>query len=218
MNDIILEFRNVYFKWAEGLSLQNINIRIKKGSFTLITGPSGSGKSTVLRLACRLEEPEKGALLYDGELFDTIPPPKLRQKVALIQQTPTVIEGSVRENLLLPYSFEVNKNIPKPEDKLLKEKLKELYLNADLNKEAYALSVGQKQRLCILRTLLLEPDILLMDEPTSALDQESKEIVEKILEETNKKGTTIIMVSHSKYRPGTFFTRLHFRNGTYEEI
>jgi putative ABC transport system ATP-binding protein len=66
---------------------------------------------------------------------------------------------------------------------------------------AAALSVGQKQRVCIIRSLLLRPELLLMDEPTSALDRESRHIVEQLTEELNREGMTIILVSHSDYRP-----------------
>lgn len=218
MENIILEFRKVFFKWAEGLALNDIDLKIPKKTYTLITGPSGSGKSTLLRLACRLEEPQKGAIYYNGEPFANIAPQILRKKIALIQQTPTTVDGSVRDNLLLPYSFGVNKNSAKPGDDLLKSKLSELFLDVSLDKEASALSVGQRQRLCIIRTLLLDPDILLMDEPTSALDPESKSIVENISEELNKKGMTVITVSHSEYKPKVPFTHLFVKDGSYEVI
>lgn len=218
MSEIVIEFKNVSFKWAEGLELKDINLQISRGSFMLITGASGSGKSTLLRLACRLEEPQKGSIFYNDEKLSDIQPQKLRQKIALIQQTPTIIGGSIKDNLLLPYSFAINKNKPKPTDDYLEERLKELSLKLTLTKEAASLSVGQKQRVCILRTLLLEPDILLMDEPTSALDPESKNIVEKISEDMNKKGVTIIMVCHSEYKPAVPYTHLLVKDGTYEVI
>lgn len=218
MGNIILEFKQLYFQWANGLALNDINLKIPQSSYTLITGPSGSGKSTLLRLACRLEEPQKGEIFYNGESLRNIQPQYLRRKIALIQQTPTIIDGSLRDNLLLPYSFTVNKNSEKPSDEILKNKMKELFLNVDLNKEASSLSVGQKQRLCIIRTLLLAPDILLMDEPTSALDPESKSIVENISEELNKNGMTIMTVSHSEYKPKVPFTHLFVKDGSYEAL
>lgn len=218
MGEIILEFRDVSFRWAEGLELKDINIKTSRGSFTLITGLSGSGKSTLLRLACRLEEPQKGEILYNNEKLSDIPPQKLRQKIALIQQTPTIIGGSIKDNLLLPYSFAINKNKQKPTDDFLEKRLQELSLKLPLTKEAASLSVGQKQRVCILRTLLLEPDILLMDEPTSALDPESKNIVEKISENMNKNGATVMMVCHSEYKPAVPYNHLLVKDGSYEVI
>ena len=215
-NNIILELKDVSFKWFEELILAHTSLTINKKDFILLKGPSGSGKSTLLRLLSKLEEPSAGELLFKNVSYNAITPEELRQKVALIQQTPTVINGSVKDNLLLPFSFAVNKNLEIPDNNYLSTQLKKLYLDVSLDKEASELSVGQKQRLCILRTILLKPEILLMDEPTSALDNESKIIVENISEELNSQGQTIIMISHSTYKPSVPYIQWNLNKGHIE--
>lgn len=212
-NNIILEFKDVAFKWQGGLELKNINLKVKKSDFILITGPSGSGKSTLMRLAVRLAEPSDGIIYYNGISITEIKPEALRRKVALIQQMPVLTSGSVRDNLLFPYSFEINKNSTIPSDEEICENLKKIGLEVTPESKALSLSVGQKQRLCILRALLLKPAVILMDEPTSALDMENRLLVEKISEEANKNGTTILMVCHSDYRPSIQYRKITVKNG-----
>jgi putative ABC transport system ATP-binding protein len=108
------------------------------------------------------------------------------------------------ENLLMPFSFKNNKTIPVPEESLLRYYLDEFSLDKiPLDKPARSLSVGQQQRLCLIRGLLLSPTVILFDEPTSSLDDESSHIVEKMAESLClSQGKTIIMVSHREFNPG----------------
>lgn len=200
--ETIIDFDTVSYTWPGGKGLQDVRLAVSGGDFVLVSGPSGSGKSTLLRLAARLEEPDSGTVRFAGVPLADLDPPKLRRRIGYIQQTPVVMEGSVRENLLLPYSFAVNREEVPPSDTVLQDWLNRVALaRVGLDDVAAALSVGQKQRLCIIRSLLLRPELLLMDEPTSALDRESRHIVEQLTEELNREGMTIILVSHSDYRP-----------------
>lgn len=217
MDNTILEFKRAAFKWPDGPELKNINLKVGKGDFILITGLSGSGKSTLLRLASRLEEPSAGIILFNGIPITEINPEMLRRKVAFIQQTPTVTDGSIKDNLLLPYSFAVNRKSQIPDDKDIRENLKKLRLDISPDKDASSLSVGQRQRLCILRSLLLKPAVLLMDESTSALDPENRFLAEKMSEEVNLEGTAILMVSHSEYRPSVPYRKITVKDGRITE-
>lgn len=200
----ILEFNEVSFAHPGSQNLFfKVNFSIAPGTFALVRGPSGSGKSTLLRLIARLEDPTSGQILFSGRPLADFDPPKLRRQAAYIQQTPTVIDASVRHNLLLPFSFKANQDLNPPDDKALRQRLDEFLLpDVDLSRQAKSLSVGQQQRLCLIRAMLLNPGLLLMDEPTSALDKDSRLAVEQITESMNlDKKITVIMVSHQDYRP-----------------
>ncbi|MBW1899753.1 MAG: ATP-binding cassette domain-containing protein, partial [Deltaproteobacteria bacterium] len=176
----VIQISDVSFSYHGKQALfTNISITLKKGCFYLINGPSGEGKSSFLRLINRLEDPTKGQILFNGSPLSSYHPPLLRRHILYIQQTPSVIDGSIRENLLLPYTFKSNKDLAKPDDKILLTLLKDFRLDGiRLDDHAQNLSVGQLQRLCFIRGLLLSPELILLDEPTSALDDESSRIVE----------------------------------------
>jgi putative ABC transport system ATP-binding protein len=109
-----------------------------------------------------------------------------------------VIDGSIRDNLLLPFNFKNNRDLARPDDERLEVLLDNFMLkDVGLGDNAHNLSVGQLQRLCLIRALLLSPEILLLDEPTSALDEESGKIVESISERLcQESGLTVVIVSH----------------------
>jgi len=182
--------------------LAHVNLAVRPGDFVMLTGPSGAGKSTLLRLAVRLEEADAGVVRCGGRPVAEIPPAELRRTLGFVQQTPTVGAGTVRDNLLLPFSFAANKGLTPPDDAELGGWLARFRLaGVGLDATAAALSVGQRQRVCIIRTMLLRPAALLMDEPTSALDPESSAVVEALTEELNEDGVTVLMVTHGAYRP-----------------
>jgi len=217
----IIKISDVSFSYLGKQALfTNISITIKKGCFYIINGPSGGGKSSLLRLINRLEDPTKGQILFNGSPLSSYHPPLLRKQILYIQQTPSVIDGRIRENLLLPFTFKSNKSLAKPDDKMLLTLLKDFRLDGiHLDDHAQNLSVGQLQRLCFIRGLLLSPELILLDEPTSALDDESSRIVETKAEElclTSDK--TVLMISHRKFMPEKIVPELlSVTNGRVEE-
>lgn len=198
-NTPVIAFSDVTFSYAKGKVLfQDLSLNLTAGNFYLLRGPSGSGKSTFLRLINRLEEPSSGHLLFEGRQLNTYSPPLLRRSILFIQQTPTSVETTVRENLLLPFSFKGNRDLKPPDADELRSRLDQFLLNdISLDTPALTLSVGQLQRLCFVRGLLLNPKVLLLDEPTSALDEESARIVEETAERLcAESGLTVLMASH----------------------
>ncbi|NJB68316.1 putative ABC transport system ATP-binding protein [Desulfobaculum xiamenense] len=213
-------FEDVSFSHpGNGPCLAQARLTIPEGAFALVGGPSGAGKSTLLRLMNRLLEPDSGRILYRGRPLAEYDPPRLRREVATVGQEPTLVSGTVRDNLLLPYTFRVNADLVRPGDDTLEAWLARLLLDGvTLSSRASALSVGQRQRLCLIRTLLPAPRVLLMDEPTSALDAESREVVERAAEDLcADDGVTVVMVSHVEMRFSRVSPmRLHLAAGRLE--
>ncbi len=205
MNNVaILRFENVRFTYPDGHPLfDKLCFELNQGGFYGVRGPSGSGKSTLLRLMNRLENPCVGEIFFNEKPFSAIPTPELRRQILYIQQTPVVTDGSVKDNLVLPFSFKNNRTLPVPDDDQLKKMLKDFSLEQiPLDRAARNLSVGQQQRLCLIRGLLLAPSVILLDEPTSALDHESSRIVEGMAETLcHDMKKTIVMVSHREFNP-----------------
>ncbi len=218
----MIRLSNLSFSYSNGKQLfDNISIDFQKGVFYLIQGVSGSGKSTLLRLINRLEEPTGGEISYDGKPLDDYHAPFLRKKILYIQQTPTAIRGTVKENLLLPFLFKINHDQNRPDDEKLLQLLQTFHLQGvGLHQPIENLSVGQLQRICLIRGIQLFPEVILLDEPTSALDEESAGIVESKAEEFCKNHrATVLMVSHRPLTP-THITpiRIQIKEGKIQEI
>lgn len=197
--DPLIELDDVTFGYPGGEPLiEHASLSLERGGFLVLTGSSGAGKSSLLRLLVRLEAQRSGAIRYLGQPIEAVPASRLRTRLLSIGQTPVMTEGSVRANLLLPFSFAANAPRSRPTDASLRQGLDEVRLgDVSLDDEARSLSVGQRQRLALVRGLLMEPEALLLDEPTSALDADSALVVTETLGALHRdQGITVIMVSH----------------------
>lgn len=192
----MLEVKNITKSFGKNKVLNKISFNVQKGDIISVIGPSGSGKSTLLRCINRLEEPNTGKIIFNGEEITKKNITKVREKIGMVfQQFNLFPNMTVLENLMLA---------PVTLGKLNKEdaKIKAIDLLGDIHlldkKDAYpeSLSGGQKQRVAIARTLMMEPDIILFDEPTSALDPEMVNEVLNMISELATGGITMIIVSH----------------------
>ena len=175
--------------------LDNIELKIKSGEICTILGPSGCGKSTLLRLLNRLEETTSGSVLMDGKNIKDMDVIHLRRKVGLVFQVPVMMDESVLENLFYGQKIKgkTEKELGKAQKCLNLIGLNENFLNRDSSQ----LSLGEKQRISIARTLMLNPEVLLLDEPTSALDPTATLNIEKLVLDLNATiGLTILFVTH----------------------
>ncbi|MGQ0679800.1 MAG: ABC transporter ATP-binding protein [Actinomycetota bacterium] len=169
--------------------LERVSFSVPPGATHALLGPSGSGKSSLLRCLNRLEEPAAGRICLNGADIVTFAPTRLRRKVALVAQLPSVFPGGVRANLT--YGLE---GVP---EGALASALEGVDLDATfLDRTSEALSVGQAQRVCLARALIRDPEVLVLDEPTSALDQDSARAFERSVAARGRAGLTIVLVSH----------------------
>jgi putative ABC transport system ATP-binding protein len=171
-------------------TLSNIDFTVQEGEVVYVSGPSGGGKSTILKILNRLLEPTSGKILFRGAAYESLDVGTLRKKIQLVQQTPVLFDMSVLENLRLA--------TPDAEVEKISRLLDELNLPPDiLKKNGKKLSVGQAQRVCLARSLLLEPDVLLLDEPTAPLDPENREIFQAVFEKVRGEfGLSAVWVTH----------------------
>ncbi len=180
-------------------ALDCFNLSIKEGDFVAIMGPSGSGKSTSMNLTGSLDLPTKGDIYLGGENIANLEESELAQirgkKIGFIFQQFNLIPNlTAKENVMLPMLFQ---NIDKEDRKKRAEKLlKAVELEDRMNFYPNQLSGGQQQRVAIARALANKPDVILADEPTGNLDTKTGDKVMGFLTHLNKKGRTIIIVTH----------------------
>jgi putative ABC transport system ATP-binding protein len=172
-------------------ALDGFTARVPARGVTGLFGPSGSGKSTVLRLCNRLEVPTSGRVLFRGDDVGSLDPLRLRRRVGMVFQRPTPFAGTVRENLTTA--------APDADRRQLEQALERAALDGSwLERDATALSGGEAQRVCVARTLVTEPEVLMLDESTSALDEDAARAFEQTVLELARDGLMVLWVSHDR--------------------
>lgn len=205
MDKIVIE--HLFLNYSDGTeSLKDINLKIPANQITVLFGPAGGGKSTLLRMINRLNELAdvtfaSGRILLDGQdiLDPTININELRRKIGMVFARPVVLPFNIKRNLT--YGLELagirDKQVY---EEAIEKSLRQAALWDEvkdrLDDPAVALSGGQQQRLCLARSLVLKPEVILLDEPTSGLDPISTGKVESSLQQL-KEDYTIILVPHS---------------------
>ena len=193
---------NAYFSKVH--ALKNISLVIPKNKVLAVIGPSGCGKSTFLRCLNRMHEEVggtiKGGVLIDGESVMDHDPVWLRKKVGMIFQKPNPFPTmSIADNVtagLRLNGFHNRKKLSDIVEKSLRQAALWDEVKDILKNPGAAISGGQQQRLCIARTLAVEPEVILMDEPASALDPISTAKIEELIFEL-KQNYTIVIVTHN---------------------
>ncbi len=195
--------------------LKGISLEVEQGDFLAIMGASGSGKSTLLYIIGCLESPSNGSYHLDGveiSMLDDKDLSKIRnERLGFIFQSFYLIPYlTVFENVLVPSIYSKKGLNFKKRAKIL---LKQVGLEKRLSFLPSELSGGQKQRTAIVRSLINNPDIVLADEPTGQLDSNSSMQVMEILEDLNKQGKTIILVTHDEATASYAKKRVMMKDG-----
>lgn len=180
-------------------ALCNVNLDVSPGEYIAIMGPSGSGKSTLLNILGLLDRPDRGIYLLDGvnttDLTDDQQAAVRRHKIGFVFQFFHLVPRlTAVENIELPLILAGME--PKERKSRVQTALEAFELADRAKHRPDQLSGGQRQRVAIARATIMEPEIVLVDEPTGNLDRTSGKEVIKILEGLNRKGITLIMVTH----------------------
>ena len=199
---VAFEFTGVSVLRAGRRVLDEITARIPAAGITVVSGPSGAGKTTLLRLCNRLEVPDGGKVCYRGQPLDELDPLVLRRRVGMVFQRPTPFPGTVADNLAVAR--------PDADAGELSTALDRVALDPGLlGQEARTLSGGELQRMCLARTLVTQPETLLLDEPTSALDAQPKQVFEATACHLVAQGITIIWVTHDNAQARRIADRIY---------
>lgn len=191
MNQPILTCRDVCFSYhsltGETQALTNISFQINAGEFVAIVGPSGCGKSTLLSLIAGLNKPQSGEIILDA---------KASNKIGYMLQQDHLFEWrTILKNILL--GPEINGTLTKEKEKLALKLLSDYGLYQFKDKKPGELSGGMKQRAALIRTMVMEPELLLLDEPFSALDYQTRLMVSNDIGQIIKKsGITAVLITH----------------------
>lgn len=203
MNKFI-EFQNVSVGYEDAdenvvkkYVLENLDLKIEKGSFVAVLGHNGCGKSTLAKLCNAILVPQKGKVLVDGiDTSDEMLVNDIRQKVGMVFQNPdnqivaTIVEDDVAFG---PENLGVE---PEEIRRRVDDSLKRVGMYEFRNSEPHKLSGGQKQRVAIAGIIAMQPECIVLDEPTAMLDPRGRKEVMKTVKLLNSQGITVIFITH----------------------
>ena len=194
----MIEVKELSYAYTNKLVLKDVSFRIQANEIVGILGLSGSGKTTLLKILSGLLKPKKGSYLVEGQsaYLKGKRNPVLRQELGVVfQDYQLFMHLSVIDNLILPYRLRFKVSTEEARIKAL-ELLEQFGLLQQKDQFPNECSGGQQQRIAIARALILNPRVLLIDEPTAALDVENTRNVAHLLKLLNRKGLTVIVITH----------------------
>lgn len=216
----IIQLKDLYFSYKDGSSvLEGINLSLSRGNISVLMGPSGSGKTTLLRVINLLEDPSSGEIIHQFEGWvneGTHDPLPLRRRMGFVFQEPALFDSSVAGNVaygimtrggfLNHFWGKTKKIIPFLKSnheevvKKVSEALRRVGLAGFRDRSVRSLSAGEHRRVSLARSLVTEPELLLLDEPTGNLDPRNTAVVEDIIREIRSQNTTIFLASHDMHQ------------------
>ena len=196
--DTLIKVEQLHKIFGELHALNGVSDEIRKGEVVVIVGPSGSGKSTFLRSLNLLEEPSRGKVYFEGvDITDKkVDINRHRQKMGMVFQHFNLFpHKTIIENISLAPIKLLGKSKEEAHKRAM-ELLELVGLETKANAYPSQLSGGQKQRIAIIRSLAMDPDVMLFDEPTSALDPEMVGEVQELMKKLAHDGMTMVVVTH----------------------
>lgn len=199
MKDYIIELNNLTFKYSDGTkAINNLNLKIERGKKISFLGINGAGKSTLFLHLNGILKPTKGEILFNKVplKYSHKELKKIRQKVGIVFQDPDIQLFSA--NVYQEVSFgAMNLNLEKAEViRRVDKALQDTNVFEYKHKPTHFLSYGQKKRVSIADILVMEPEVIILDEPTSSLDPKHSAMIEELLNDINKTGTTMLLSTH----------------------
>ena len=195
----MIDVKNLKKAFGSNVVLKDLNEHIYPGEKVVIIGPSGSGKSTFLRCLNLMEKPTSGNIIFKGDDITTAKAKevdKIRQKMGMVFQHFNLFPHlTIKENITLA-PVKLNLMTKEEADQKAMELLRRVGLEEKADAYPAQLSGGQKQRIAIVRSLAMNPEVILFDEPTSALDPEMVGEVLDLMRELANEGMTMVVVTH----------------------
>lgn len=198
----LIEFKNVAFHYPESQDvLHNISFTLEKGKTYALVGPTGGGKTTTASLIARLFDPTAGHISLLGKDIRSYEPLDRAQKIGFILQDPFLFSGTIRENILYGNPQYQDYSAKQLTTLLKKEGLDDLLSNFEQGLETKittsgdAISLGQKQLIAFVRTVLRHPELLILDEATANIDTVTEQLLESVLKHLPKE-TTKVVIAH----------------------
>lgn len=208
----MIEVRNLVKRYGNNVILNDITENVKKGEKIVIIGPSGAGKSTFLRCLNLMEQPTSGHILFEGtDITDkNVNIDILRRKMGMVFQHFNLFPHlTVLQNITLaPVTLKLQTKDEAVENAM--NLLKRIGLADKADAHPSSISGGQKQRIAIVRSLAMNPDVILFDEPTSALDPEMVGEVLQLMKDLADEGMTMVAVTHEMGFAREVATRILF--------
>jgi phospholipid/cholesterol/gamma-HCH transport system ATP-binding protein len=195
-----IELKDVSFRYPKQQVLDQVNLKVERGSIICVFGGSGQGKSTLLRILAGLESPESGSFAYNGEphsLIEHNPLNISRKGVSMVFQNSALISNlTVFDNVALPLRY--HETAPEKEIKERVHKaLKSMLIQEHAHYYPHQISVGIQKRVAVARAIITDPTTLLMDEPTAGLDLLNRRGLLALINNTNQlRYVTVILVTH----------------------
>jgi len=213
----VISFKNVTKIYDNNVvGLDNVSFTIQKGEFVFLVGQSGAGKSSIIKLLMAEELPTEGDVIFDGKIVNKLSRkeiPYLRRSIGVVFQDFRLLpKKTVYENVA--YAMLVTEATKRQIRRQVPNVLSMVGLSRKARCYPNQLSCGEQQRVAIARAIVNNPSVLIADEPTGNLDNETAYEIMKILDDINKRGTTIIMATHSDRIVNDMRKRvIHLENG-----
>lgn len=193
-------FEDVTKLYGVNVGVENINVKIDKGDFVFLVGPSGAGKSTFIKLILKELDEDKGKIIVNGMEVTGMSNrkiPKLRRSIGIVFQDFRLLPNkTVEENVAFAMEIlhvsqrSIKRNVP--------QVLSMMGIASKAKKYPHELSAGEQQRVAIARAVINNPTVLIADEPTGNLDPDMAWEIMQLLDQINKRGTTVVMVTHAR--------------------
>lgn len=195
----MIDFKNVTKKYGDTVALQNATLHIDEGDFVFVVGPSGAGKSTFIKLMLKEITPDEGEIIINGKSLRKMSNreiPKLRRQVGMVFQDFRLLQNkTVYENVA--FAMEVVHATPRTIARQVPAMLEVMGIADAKDRFPSELSGGEQQRVAIARAIINNPKILIADEPTGNLDKETAKEIMELMNMINRRGTTVVMVTHA---------------------
>lgn len=195
----LINIENLFFRYGNRSVLENVNLKVKRGAFLGLVGPNGSGKSTLIKCILGLQQPQKGMIKLFGEPLAEF---KQWDKIGVVSQKAnnfnTGFPASVFEVVSMGLFGKVGlfRFLTKQHKEKVKDVIDLVGMTEYAKQNIGELSGGQQQRIFIARALVSDPELLILDEPTVGVDSKSVTSFYRMLSELNKKGITLLLVTH----------------------